>query len=142
MKKLSFILAFIVLTLFTAGCLRVNRSGDHSFLNVNFQAKNSSLNQASGLGIYYIYPNQVSKEGKEQITIFGQGFQNGAKVFLEQPEFISFEAFVFNPGYLQAWPPAYHPGTFRIGVVNPGGEIALSPMLFTYTDSETNTNSQ
>jgi hypothetical protein len=133
MKKIVYIFLILILPLFLTGCLQPNKSADYSFGNLN-SSNNQNINPVSSLRVDYVYPNSVSTEGKEEITIFGNGFETGDRVFIQRPEIISLETYVYNPGYLKVWVPAHYAGSFFIGVVNSKGEIAISPMMFVYTE--------
>ena len=140
MKKIIFIFLILILPLFLSGCFQPSKSADYSFTNSNSSRNNQNINSVSNLRVDYVYPNSISTKGKEEITIFGNGFEMGDRVFIQRPEIISLETYVYNPGYLKVWVPAHYAGSFFIGVVNVKGEIALSPTMFTYTENNTNIN--
>ncbi|MFA5070587.1 MAG: IPT/TIG domain-containing protein [Patescibacteria group bacterium] len=86
--------------------------------------------------IDYVYPSEVTTEGKQQITIYGAGFVRETKVFIQSPEMIRIEAFVFNPGYLQTWMPSWPAGHYILGVINPDGSQAKWSGVLNYTEKK------
>ena len=134
MKKAFFILFFLLILAFFSGCGITNDKGNYQdFVRRSSSAGNSNVQYNNFLQIYSIYPSEISQNGLEKIVIYGNGFERETKVFIDQPN-MKIEAFVFNPGYLEAWMPAHYPGKFMIGAINPDNEIAYWSQLITYKE--------
>ena len=137
MRKLAFFIIILIFPAILAGCSIEKNSGDYA----NFVRRDEgrvagqeAVKQSDSLRIYSVYPLEISTKGKEQITIYGAGFARETKVFLQYPEMMKIEAFVFNPGYLQAWMPPFYPGHYILGVINPDGSEASWSGIFNYVE--------
>ncbi|MFH1366520.1 MAG: IPT/TIG domain-containing protein [Patescibacteria group bacterium] len=136
MRKIALIFILLLLPGFLAGCYKVNKSTDYSNFVRRDEGKVAGqevIEETETLRIFGVYPSEISTEGKEQITVYGAGFERGTSVFLQNPE-MKIEAFVFNPGYLQAWMPPFSPGHYILGVINPDGKKAWWSGLLTYVE--------
>lgn len=137
MRKLAFFTAVLFFSAILAGCSAQKKSGDYANFVRRDEGKvigQETNNESESLRIYGVYPMEVTTEGKEQITVYGAGFERETKVFLQYPEIMKIEAFVFNPGYLQAWMPPFPAGHYILGVINPDGSQASWDGVFTYVE--------
>jgi hypothetical protein len=135
MRKLAFFI-ILIFPVILGGCSVQKKSGDYTNFIRRDESKetNQEVNKETGpLRIFGVYPFEISTEGKEQITIYGSGFSRETSVFLQNPE-MKIEAFVFNPGYLQAWMPPFPAGHYILGVINLDGSQVSWGGVFTYVE--------
>ena len=104
MRKIVLIFSVVCLVFTLSGCVQTNKTGQYSdFVR---RESNSADEQEIDISketirIYGVYPEKVATEGKEMIKIYGAGFEQGAKIFLNNPQ-ISLTATYLNPGTLEA----------------------------------------
>jgi alpha-tubulin suppressor-like RCC1 family protein len=92
----------------------------------------------ASLALAQVSPTSGSTKGGGMVTLSGSYFLQGAQVFVGGTA--ATDVAVSNPNSLTATIPPHGAGKVDVGIVNPDGQVGLSPQAFTYVGSITFTD--